>query len=67
MRTMAQYRHYSPKLSRFIVSVLYHQAKAKKIPMTKLTDQLLRTALKNTEGWKTAEFLRVAESTSVTA
>ena len=64
---MAKLSHYSPQLSRFIVSVLYHQAKAKKIPMTKLTDQLLRTALENTEAWKTAELLRVAEESSATA
>lgn len=62
---MAKNSHYSPKLSRFIVSVLYHQAKAKKVPMTTLTDQLLRSALENTDAWKTAESLRVAEEPSV--
>lgn len=38
-----------------MVSVLYHEAKVRKIRMTKLTDQLLREALMNTPGWKTAE------------
>jgi len=56
---MARPTHYSPTLSRFMVKVLYYEAKAKKIPMTKLTDQLLRKCLYGTESWKTAE--RVAE------
>ena len=38
---MLKPRHYSPQLSRFMVSVLYHEAKARKIPMTKLADTLL--------------------------
>ena len=52
---MAQNRHYSPALSRFMVSVLYHEAKSRRIPMTKLTDQLLRKALIDSQGWQTAE------------
>lgn len=59
---MAKDRHYSPSLSRFILSALYHEAKARKLPMTKLTDQLLRQALMNTGGWREAERL-VEEST----
>ena len=59
---MARPRHYSPALSRFLVSVLYHEAKARKIPMTKLVDGLLRQSLAGTDGWRTAESLRVAES-----
>jgi hypothetical protein len=58
---MARPNHYSPTVSRFVVSVLYHEAKARKIPMTKLTDQLLRQSLEGTEGWKTAESARIAE------
>jgi len=57
---MAKHRHYSPALSRFLVSVLFHEAKARKIPMTKLTDDLLRQALMNSEGWRTAETLKMA-------
>lgn len=57
-------RHYSPALSRFLVSALYHEAKARKIPMTKLTDNLLRQSLTGTEGWKTAESLKVAEESN---
>jgi hypothetical protein len=58
---MKRNKHYSPALSRFLVSVLYHEAKRQKMPMTKLTDHLLRQALTGTEGWHTAESLRVAE------
>ena len=59
---MPRPRHYSPQLSRFMVSVLYHEAKRRKIPMTKLTDHLLRQSLVNSDGWNQAESLRVAES-----
>jgi hypothetical protein len=45
-----------------MVSVLYHEAKRKKMPMTKLTDHLLRHALDGSDGWKEAESLRIAES-----
>lgn len=54
---MAKASHYSPRLSRFLVSVLYHHAKAKKIPMTKLADNLLRQSLVDTDAWKLAETL----------
>ena len=57
---MPRPQHYSPALSRFMVSVLYHEAKRRQMPMTKLTDHLLRHALDGSESWK--ESLRVAES-----
>ncbi len=57
---MARPRHYSPALSRFLVSVLYHEAKAQQIPMTKLTDRLLRQALTGSEGWRKAESQHLA-------
>jgi hypothetical protein len=63
---MRKFRHYSPEISRFLVSVLYHEAKARKIPMTKLTDLLLRQALQGTEGWKTAESLGLTTATPTT-
>ncbi len=62
---MAQSRHYSPQLSRFIVSVLYHQAKHCKIPMTKLTDELLQKALRGTPGWIQATTLKLAEDQEI--
>ena len=55
--------YYSPKLSRFIVSALYHEGKARKKPMTKLADELLRRSLMDSDGWREAESLRVAEDT----
>ena len=48
-------KHYSPEIRRFIVSVLYHEAKVRKVPMTVLTNQLLEKSLVATAGWKTAE------------
>jgi hypothetical protein len=43
-----------------MVSVLYHEAKRRKMPMTKLTDDLLRQALDGSESWQ--QSLRVAEA-----
>ena len=59
---MPKFRHYSPQLSRFVVSVLYHEAKARKVPMTKLTDSLLRQCLIGSESWQRAESLKVPVS-----
>jgi hypothetical protein len=42
---MPKFRHYSPQLSREIVCRLYHQAKAERIPMTVLANQLIEEAL----------------------
>jgi hypothetical protein len=50
-----QRKHYSPKINRFLISVLYHEAKARRIPMTTLTDDLLRQSLQGTAGWRIAE------------
>lgn len=58
---MAQARYYSPQISRFMVSVLYHEAKRRQIPMTRLTDELLRQQLIGSEAWEKARSLRVAE------
>ena len=59
---MGRARHYSPRISRFLVSVLYHEAKHRKIPMTRLTDELLRQQLIGGQSWEKAEELRVAEN-----
>lgn len=48
--------HYSPQISRFLVSVLYHEAKRRRIPMTRLVDQLLTEQLSQSETWQ-----RIAE------
>jgi hypothetical protein len=58
---MAQSRHYSPRISRFLVSVLYHEARHRGIPMTKLTDKLLREQLIGSESWEKVEEMQVAE------
>jgi hypothetical protein len=44
---MPKFRHYSPQLSKEIVCRLYHRAKAKRIPMTVLANQLIEEALEN--------------------
>ena len=54
-------RHYIPQINRFIISALYHEAKSRKMPMTKLTEHLLTESLSGTEGWRAAEASRVAE------
>lgn len=48
-------KHYTPPLSRFIVSVLYHEARVRGIPMTQLANELVQDALKDSPGWKHAE------------
>lgn len=59
---MARPRHYSPVISRFLVSVLYHQARHQKIPMTQLVDDLLTQALRGSSGWATATDLSTQEA-----
>lgn len=54
---MGRAQYYSPRISRFLVSALYHEAKHRKIPMTKLTDELLRKQLKGGEGSEAARIL----------
>ncbi len=39
-------RHYSPQLDRDLISILYHEAKTRRIPMTRLANQLIRAALR---------------------
>ena len=52
---MARSTHYTPPLSRFIVCALYHEAKARKIPMTRLANNLIEAGLKESAGWKEAQ------------
>jgi len=52
---MARPQHYSPAINRFLVCALYHQAKAKGVPMTVLTNELLQAALSGSEGWHKAK------------
>jgi hypothetical protein len=61
---MPRKRHYSPQLSRFIVSVLYHEAKTRNLPMTKLTERLLARSLRGSASWQKAEASLIQESSS---
>lgn len=55
---MAQNRHYSPAIDRFLVTCLYHEARKRRMPMTRLVDELLRRALTGSTGWQQAEIQR---------
>ncbi len=60
---MSRPRHYSPAIERFLVAVLYHEARHRKMPMTRLTNQLLKEALANSIGWQQATQLVALPST----
>jgi len=51
---MARPAHYSPAIERQIVCALYHEAKRRRQPMTKLANELLSGVLRDTEGWQTS-------------
>jgi len=53
--------YYYPKISRFLVSVLYHEARSRRIPMTELAERLLRQSLQGSKSWRTAEASLVRE------
>ena len=46
---MAQPPYYSPRLDRDLVTSLYHSAKARRVPMTKLASSLIREGLRRLE------------------
>ena len=48
-------KHYTPPLSRFNVCALYHEAKTRGIPMTRLANNLVEAGLKESSGWKAAQ------------
>jgi hypothetical protein len=48
-------KYYSPPIKRFLVSVLYHEARRQKKPMTVVTNGLLESALRNSDSWQQAE------------
>ena len=58
---MASPRYYSPRINRFLVSVLYHEAKRRQIPMTTLTDELLKKQLAGLSSWDMAQESKIAE------
>ncbi len=47
--------HYSPAIRRHVVTALYHERRRREVPMTRLVDELLTTALKGSEGWRLME------------
>lgn len=52
---MSRQTHYVPAVDRFLVKVLFHEARHRGVPMTKLLDHLLRDALSGGVGWTLAE------------
>jgi hypothetical protein len=60
---MPKFRHYSPQLSRELVSQLYHRAKVEGIPMTKLANKIIEQALGNKKQINTQ---RVVENRNIT-
>jgi hypothetical protein len=42
---MAQTRYYTPQLDRDLISLLYHAAKARRVPMTAFASSLVREGL----------------------
>ena len=51
---MPRPQHYTPAIERFLVSVLYHEARHRKVPMTHLANEILKNALANSTGWQLA-------------
>ena len=62
---MPRAQWYSPQLRREMVSRLYHLAKAERVPMTRLVDQLVNEALAR-RAPEFAEAARVAEEPNPT-
>jgi hypothetical protein len=60
---MPKPRWYSPQLSRELVTLLYHQARAERIPMTKLANTIIEQALGNKKQTNTQ---RVVENRNIT-
>jgi len=51
---MSRPTYYSPVIDRFLISVLYHEARHRKIPMTKLANEILKNGLAQSPGWQSA-------------
>jgi hypothetical protein len=52
---MARAKHYVPEVSRHLVKVLYFEGRRRKMPITRLVDEILTAALIATPGWEIAE------------
>ena len=54
---MPRPRHYSPEIRLPLVRVLYHEARHRGIPMTRLVNALLEEKLTGTHGWQHVQSL----------
>lgn len=52
---MARANYYVPEVSRHLVKVLYFEGKRRKMPITRLVDEILTAALIATPGWEIAK------------
>ena len=48
-------RYYTPRLQRDLISLLYHAAKARRIPMTRFASSLVREGLTRLDGGSVGE------------
>lgn len=51
---MAHTGYYIPAIPRPLIAALYHEAKQRRIPMTRLLAEILRSSLKDSQGWRRA-------------
>ena len=47
--------HYVPRIGRHLICALYHEAKHRRQPMTRLVEELLTRSLQGTPGWQIAQ------------
>jgi hypothetical protein len=52
---MPRPKYYSPTIDRFLITVLYIEARRQKKPMTAVTNGLLEQALRDSESWHQAQ------------
>jgi hypothetical protein len=52
---MSRSTHYVPAIGRHLVCALYHEARHRRQPMTRLVEELLTAALQGTAGWQAAQ------------
>ena len=58
---MSRRTHYSPCIRRDLVRVLYHEARSRQTPMTRLVNKMLTVALQGTTGWQIAHNISVVQ------
>jgi hypothetical protein len=52
---MSRPTHYVPRIGRHLVCALYHEARHRRQPMTRLVEDLLTAALQGTAAWQIAQ------------